>query len=58
MRVVERPAAQTGNTGSSTKCSIIGGDLNLSYADWNGNVGGNSGTNTQIVWFGKTVTVR
>jgi hypothetical protein len=44
MRVIERLAARTGYTGNSTKCSIIGGDLNLPYADWNGNTGGNSGT--------------
>ena len=37
-------AARTGYTGNSTKCSIIGGDLNLPYADWNGNTCGNSGT--------------
>jgi hypothetical protein len=24
--------------GNPTKCSIIGGDLNLPYADWNGRV--------------------
>jgi len=35
MRVRERLAAQTGYTGNSTKHSIIGGDLNLLYADWN-----------------------
>jgi len=40
MRVTERSAAQTGFTGNSTKHSIIGGDLNLPYADWNGNAGG------------------
>jgi hypothetical protein len=30
-------AAQTDYSRNSTKRSIIGGDLNLSYADWNGN---------------------
>jgi hypothetical protein len=53
MRVVERLAAPTGNTGNSTKLSIIGDDLNLLYADWNGNVGGNSGTQAllnSLVW--------
>jgi len=44
MRVIERLAARTGVTGNSTKRSIIGGDLNLPYADWNGNAGGNNGT--------------
>jgi hypothetical protein len=53
MRVIERLAARTGSTGNSTKCSIIGGDLNLPYIDWNGNAGGNSGTQVLInslVW--------
>jgi len=53
MRVIERLAAQTDYTGDSTKCSIIGSDLNLPYADWNGNAGGNSGTQALIntlVW--------
>jgi len=37
----------------TTKRSIIGGDLNLSSADWNGNAGGNSETQALInslVW--------
>jgi len=53
MRVIERLAARTGFTGSSTRRSIIGGDLNLPYADWNGNAGGNGGTEAPInslVW--------
>ena len=53
MRVIERLAARTGYTGSSTKRSIIGSDLNLPYADWNGNAGGDSGTQALInslVW--------
>jgi len=53
MRVIERLAARTGFTGNSTKLSITGGDLNLPYADWNGNAGGNSGTQALInslVW--------
>jgi len=53
MRVIERLAARTGYTGNSTKRSIIGGDLNLPYADWNGNAGGNSRTQALInslVW--------
>jgi len=53
MRVIERLAARTAFTGNSTKRSIIGGDLNLPYADWNGNAGGNSGTQALInslVW--------
>jgi len=53
MRVIERLAARTEFTGNSTKPSIIRGDLNLPYADWNGNSGGNSGTQALInslVW--------
>jgi len=53
MRVIERLATRTGFTGSSTKRSIIGGGLNLPYADWNGNAGGNIGTRALInslVW--------
>ena len=53
MRVIERLATRTGCTGNSTKNSIIGGDLNLPYAFWNGNAGGNSGTQALInslVW--------
>jgi len=53
MRVIERLAARTGFTGNSTKRSIIGGDLNLPYTDWNGNASGNSGTQAHInslVW--------
>jgi len=48
MRVIENLAARTGFTGNSIKRSIIGGDLNLPYAEWNGNVGGNSGTQALI----------
>jgi hypothetical protein len=53
MRAIERTAARTGFAGNSTKHSIIGGDLNLPYADWNGNAGGNSGTQAltnSLVW--------
>jgi hypothetical protein len=53
MRVIERLADRTGFSGNSTKRSIIGGDLNLPNADWNGNAGGNSGTQALInilVW--------
>ena len=48
MRAIERLAARTGFTGNSTKHSIIGGDLNLPYAYWNGNAGGNSGTQAVV----------
>jgi len=53
MRVIERLAARTEFTGNSTKRSIAGGDLNLPYADWNENAGGNSGPQALInslVW--------
>jgi len=58
MRVTETLAARTHYIGNSTKRSIIGSDLNLPYADWNGNAGGNIGTRALISWYGKTVTVR
>jgi len=48
MRVIEILAARTRFTGNSAKRSIVGGDLNLPYADWNGNAGGNSGTQALI----------
>ena len=53
MRAIERLVARTGFTGNSTKRSIIGGDLNLPYVNWNGNAGGNSETQALInglVW--------
>jgi len=57
-RVIGSLAARTGFAGNSTKRSIIGGDLNLPYADWNGNASGNSGTQAlKIIWYGKTFTV-
>jgi len=48
MRAVERLAARTGYTGNCTKRSTIRGDLNFPYADWNGNKGGNNGTQALI----------
>jgi hypothetical protein len=42
MRIIERLAAQTDYLGNSTKRRITGGDLNLPYADWNGNAEWNS----------------
>jgi hypothetical protein len=48
MLVMERVAARTGYTGISTKRSITGGDLNLPYADFKGNVGCNGGTHACI----------
>ena len=48
MRVVERLAARTGYAETSSKRSIIGGDLNLPCADWNGNAGCNSGAQASV----------
>jgi hypothetical protein len=53
MRVMERLAARTDYLGSPTKCSIIGGNLNLPCADWNGNAACNSGNQAfvnRLVW--------
>ena len=53
MRVIERLAARTGYMGNSMKHSIIGGDLNLPYAHWNGNAECASGTQAfinRLVW--------
>jgi hypothetical protein len=53
MRVIERLAAQTDYLGKSTKRSIIGGDLNLPSADWNGNAECSSGSQAfvnRLVW--------
>jgi hypothetical protein len=50
---MERLAARTGYTRNYTKRNIIGGDFNLSYADWNGNAGRISGTRrfiNTLVW--------
>jgi hypothetical protein len=48
MGVLEKLATQTGYTGICTKCSIISFDLNLPSADWNGNMGCNSGSQAFI----------
>ena len=53
LRTIESLVDRTSFTSNSTKHSIIGEDLNLTYADWNGHVGGNSVTQTLInvlVW--------
>jgi hypothetical protein len=44
MRAIESLGARTGYTRNSTKRSIIGGDLNVPYADWNIHTGGNRET--------------
>jgi len=48
MSAIESLVARTGFTRNSTKHSIIVGDLNLPYADWNGHVVGNSVTQALI----------
>jgi hypothetical protein len=48
MRVIERLAIRTDSLGKSKKRSIIGGDLNLPYADWKGKVDVTSGGQTLI----------
>jgi hypothetical protein len=53
VRFIERLAARTDYLGNSTKRSIIGGDLNLPYADWNGNAECNRGNQAfvnRLVW--------
>jgi hypothetical protein len=53
MQVTERLAAQTDYLGNSTKHSIIGEDLNLPYAHWNGNAectGGSQAFVNRLVW--------
>jgi hypothetical protein len=53
MRVIERLETRADNIGNFTKCSIFAGDLNLSCADWNGNVecttGGQESVN-RLMW--------
>ena len=44
MRLLEKLADQTGYMGRTMKCSIIGGDLNLPYVDWNGHAEKSGGT--------------
>ena len=52
--MIERLAAQTGCLQNYTKHSIIGGDLNLSQADWNGSAEGTRGNQALLIdWYGK-----
>ena len=44
MLVLEKLAERTGYSGRTTKPSIIGGDVNLLYADWNGHAEKSMGT--------------
>jgi hypothetical protein len=53
IRVLEILADRTGYSGRTTKLSIIGGDLNLLYAVWNGHVEKSRGTQVflnRLIW--------
>jgi hypothetical protein len=53
MRVIERLTARKDYLGNYAKRSIIGGDLNLPSADWNGNAECSSGSQAfvnRLVW--------
>jgi len=53
MRVLEKLADWTGYSGRTTMRSIIGGDLNLHYANWNGHVEKSRGNQVflnRLVW--------
>jgi hypothetical protein len=53
MQLLVKLADQTGYMGRTMKCSIIGCDLNLLYADWNGQVEKSRGTSVllnRLVW--------
>jgi hypothetical protein len=58
MGVIDRLAARTDYSGNSTKRSITGEDLNLPYADCNGNAECTSRNQTFVNWYGKMVTQR
>ena len=53
MRLSEKLADRTGYRGRTMKRSIIGGDLNLPYANWNGHAEKSRGTEVflnRLVW--------
>jgi len=53
MRSLEKLTDRTGYMGRNTNCRIIGGDLNLPYADWNGHAEKSKGTQVflnSLVW--------
>ena len=57
--MLQKLADRTGYIGSTTKHSIIGGDLNLPYVHWNGHMEKSTGTQVFLKdWCGKTVTLR
>jgi len=49
MRLLEKLTDQTGYMGRTTKRSIIGGEFNLPYADWNGHVEKSRGTQVFLI---------
>jgi hypothetical protein len=53
MRLFEKLADRNGYMGRTTKLSITGSDLNLSYADWNGHAEKSRGTHVflnRLLW--------
>jgi hypothetical protein len=53
MRLLEKLAGQTGYMGRTTKPSITGGNLILTYVDWNSNTEKSRGTQVflnRLVW--------
>jgi len=53
MRLLEKLADWTGYMGRTTKRSIIRGDLNILYVDWNGHTEKSRGTSiflNRLVW--------
>jgi hypothetical protein len=53
MRVLKKLVDRAGYMGSTTKCSVIGSDIYLSYADWNGHAEICRGTQVylnRLVW--------
>jgi hypothetical protein len=57
MWLLEKLADWTGYMGKTMKRSIIGGDLNLPYADWNGHAEKSKGTQVFLDGYGNTVTL-
>jgi len=48
MQLLEKLTDRTGYMGRTTKCSIIGGDHNLPYAEWNGRMEKSRGGGVQV----------
>jgi len=57
MWLLEKLADRTGYMGRTMKRSIIGGDLNLPHADWNGHAEKSKGTQVFLEGYGNTVTL-